>query len=178
MLVVGAESGVQSVKDLVASASASAGKFFYASPGSGTASYLTAEQFREAVGSKARHVGYESKMESLTAVATGRAHVTGASMSATTWEMGGDRPMFSATAGRAVNCRCRARLDPQRLTNHTRYGGYAHRYCSSVQHGHGTNPCLARHQDPIGTAWLLSPRPAHRKVANVIFALISPPSRR
>lgn len=82
MLVVGAESGVQSVKDLVASASASAGKCFYASPGSGTANYLNTEQFLQAMGIKAQHVGYKGKMESLIEFASSRAYFTCVSMAA------------------------------------------------------------------------------------------------
>lgn len=79
---MGAGLGIKSVKELVAFASASPGKIFYASPGAGTANFLNAERFRQAVGIKAQHVGYKGEMESLIEVAAGRAHFTSSSIAA------------------------------------------------------------------------------------------------
>jgi tripartite-type tricarboxylate transporter receptor subunit TctC len=82
VLVVGAGSGIKSVKELVALANANAGKFFFASPGAGTANYLNAVRFHQAVGIKAQHVGFKGESEALIEVAAGRAHFTSSSTAA------------------------------------------------------------------------------------------------
>lgn len=72
VLVVSAEKGYKSVKDLVAAGKANPGKLNYASVGVGTATYMNAEKFRASAGIDAVHVPYKGSPEAITETMTGR----------------------------------------------------------------------------------------------------------
>jgi tripartite-type tricarboxylate transporter receptor subunit TctC len=58
ILVVNAKSGINTVADLVARAKAAPGTFNYSSPGTGTKSYLTAEELKQRAGIEMTHIPY------------------------------------------------------------------------------------------------------------------------
>jgi len=60
------------VKDLVAQAKASPGKFNYGSAGNGSATHMNAEVFRHAAGFQAQHVPFKGTPEALTATISGQ----------------------------------------------------------------------------------------------------------
>jgi len=72
VLVVGADSGIGSVRELIASAKASPGKFSYASSGNGTIIHLTGELFRSMAGLDLLHVPYKGTQLAVPDVAAGR----------------------------------------------------------------------------------------------------------
>jgi tripartite-type tricarboxylate transporter receptor subunit TctC len=72
VLVVSAEKGYKSVRELVAAGKANPGKLNYASVGVGTATYMNAEKFRASAGIDAVHIPYKGSPEAITETMTGR----------------------------------------------------------------------------------------------------------
>jgi tripartite-type tricarboxylate transporter receptor subunit TctC len=72
VLVVSPAKGWKSVKDLVDAAKAKPGSLNYASVGIGTATSMSAEKFKAAVGIEALHVPYKGSPEAITETMTGR----------------------------------------------------------------------------------------------------------
>ena len=72
VLVVSSSSPYQSLADIVAAAKAKPGELTYATPGSGTASHLSAELFQKAAGIKLQHVPYKGAAPALTDVLGGQ----------------------------------------------------------------------------------------------------------
>jgi len=75
ILVANAESGIASVKDLVATAKARPGTIAYSSPGVGTSNHLAVEGIAIAEGIKLLHVPYRGGAPAATAVAAGEVAV-------------------------------------------------------------------------------------------------------
>jgi tripartite-type tricarboxylate transporter receptor subunit TctC len=72
VLVVQADRGFKTVRDLVAAANAKPGAFNFSSPGVGSASHLSAERFRSSAGIQATHVPFKGGVEAMTEVIAGR----------------------------------------------------------------------------------------------------------
>lgn len=72
VLVVSPARGFKTARDLVAAAKAKPGTFNFASPGVGSASHLSAEQFRASAGVQAVHVPFKGGPEAMTEVIAGR----------------------------------------------------------------------------------------------------------
>jgi tripartite-type tricarboxylate transporter receptor subunit TctC len=72
VLVVPADRGFRTARDLVAAAKAKPGSFNFSSPGVGSASHLSAERFRLSAGIKAEHVPFKGGVEAMTEVIAGR----------------------------------------------------------------------------------------------------------
>jgi tripartite-type tricarboxylate transporter receptor subunit TctC len=71
--LVGANSPIKNLSDLVAAAKAQPGKVLFASPGNATVSHLTGELFERAAGIKYTHVPYKGMAQALPDVISGRA---------------------------------------------------------------------------------------------------------
>ncbi len=82
VVVVPADLGARSIKDLIAYTNARPGKIFFATPAVGGADHMNIERFRLAAGIKAQHVAYRGPAESLIEVAAGRAHFTATGLTA------------------------------------------------------------------------------------------------
>ena len=72
-IVVGANSPIKSMADLVAAAKATPGKLLFASPGNATVAHLTGEYFQKVAGIKYTHVPYKGTAQALPDVISGRA---------------------------------------------------------------------------------------------------------
>ena len=72
VLVVGADSGIGSLRELIAAAKASPGRLSYASSGNGTIIHLTGELFRSMAGLDLLHVPYKGTQLAVPDVAAGR----------------------------------------------------------------------------------------------------------
>jgi tripartite-type tricarboxylate transporter receptor subunit TctC len=72
VMVVSPAKGWKTVKDVVDAAKARPGALNYASVGVGTATYMSAEKFKAAVGIDAVHVPYKGSPEAITETMTGR----------------------------------------------------------------------------------------------------------
>jgi len=72
-IVVGADSPIKSMADLVAAAKANPGKLLFASPGNATVSHLSGEYFQKVAGIKYTHVPYKGTAQALPDVISGRA---------------------------------------------------------------------------------------------------------
>lgn len=73
-IVVGANSPIKSMGDLVAAAKANPGKLLFASPGNSTVAHLTGEYFQKVAGIKYTHVPYKGTAQALPDVISGRAN--------------------------------------------------------------------------------------------------------
>lgn len=82
VLVVRQNLPVNSVKELLAYINANAGKANYASPGAGTAAYLSAELFLQITGTKLIHVPYKGTAPSLIDLVGGHVDLTFAQIAA------------------------------------------------------------------------------------------------
>lgn len=71
VIVTGATTGINSLKDLIASAKAKPGTVAFASPGTGSVNHLTAELFADAIGAKLVHVPYRGGVPAAQAVVSG-----------------------------------------------------------------------------------------------------------
>jgi tripartite-type tricarboxylate transporter receptor subunit TctC len=71
--LVGANSPIKNLSDLVAAAKAQPGKVLFASPGNATVSHLAGELFERAAGIKYTHVPYKGMAQALPDVISGRA---------------------------------------------------------------------------------------------------------
>ena len=83
-IVVGANSPIKSMADLVAAAKASPGKLLFASPGNSTVAHLTGEYFQKVAGIKYTHVPYKGTAQALPDVISGRANFYVASIESAT----------------------------------------------------------------------------------------------
>ncbi len=72
VLVIQADRGFKTARDLVAAANAKPGAFNFSSPGVGSASHLSAERFRFSAGIQATHVPFKGGVEAMTEVIAGR----------------------------------------------------------------------------------------------------------
>ena len=72
-IVVGKDSPLKSMADLVAAAKANPGKLLFASPGNATVAHLTGEYFQKIAGIKYTHVPYKGTGQALPDVISGRA---------------------------------------------------------------------------------------------------------
>ena len=72
VLVVSPQSGIKSVKELIAAANAHPGKILFGSAGAGSGTHLNAEKFRLAAGIKATHVAFKGQPEFLLEIVAGR----------------------------------------------------------------------------------------------------------
>ena len=72
-IVVGANSPIKSMADLVAAAKANPGKLLFASPGNATVAHLAGEYFQKVAGIKYTHVPYKGTAQALPDVISGRA---------------------------------------------------------------------------------------------------------
>ena len=72
-LVVGTSSNLTSVTEVISQAKAHPGEMKFASPGIGSASHLSAEQFNIAAGIKVAHVPYKGGPETISAIKNGTA---------------------------------------------------------------------------------------------------------
>lgn len=72
VMVVAADKGYKTVKDVIDAAKAKPGALNYASVGVGTATYMNAEKFRIATGISALHVPYKGSPEAITETVAGR----------------------------------------------------------------------------------------------------------
>jgi len=72
-IVVGKDSPLKSLADLVAAAKASPGKLLFASPGNATVAHLAGEYFQKVAGVKYTHVPYKGTGQALPDVISGRA---------------------------------------------------------------------------------------------------------
>jgi len=72
-IVVGVNSPIKSMADLVAAAKANPGKLLFASPGNATVAHLTGEYFQKVAGIKYTHVPYKGTAQALPDVISGRA---------------------------------------------------------------------------------------------------------
>jgi tripartite-type tricarboxylate transporter receptor subunit TctC len=75
LLVTGPQSGVGSVKELVAAAKADPKRFNYASTGVGSSVHLQGEQFKSAVGIQMAHIPYKGSSQAFTDLAGGSVQV-------------------------------------------------------------------------------------------------------
>lgn len=83
-IVVGANSPIKSMADLVAAAKANPGKLLFASPGNSTVAHLTGEYFQKVAGIKYTHVPYKGTAQALPDVISGRASFYVASIESAT----------------------------------------------------------------------------------------------
>jgi tripartite-type tricarboxylate transporter receptor subunit TctC len=83
-IVVGANSPIKSMADLVAAAKATPGKLLFASPGNATVAHLTGELFQKTAGIKYTHVPYKGTAQALPDVISGRASFFVASIESAT----------------------------------------------------------------------------------------------
>lgn len=74
-LVAGPSADFSSVKEFVAKAKASPGKYSYASVATGSASHLTMEMFKRSAGFQATHVPYRGATPAVTDLLAGNVHV-------------------------------------------------------------------------------------------------------
>jgi tripartite-type tricarboxylate transporter receptor subunit TctC len=72
VLVVGANSPIKSVSELIAAAKANPGKLNYASAGTGSATHVNAEKFRAITGIQATHIPFKGTPETITETVAGR----------------------------------------------------------------------------------------------------------
>jgi len=72
VLVVGANSPIKSVSELIAAAKANPGKLNYASAGTGSATHVNAEKFRATTGIQATHIPFKGTPETITETVAGR----------------------------------------------------------------------------------------------------------
>jgi tripartite-type tricarboxylate transporter receptor subunit TctC len=72
VLVVGANSPLKSVSELIAAAKANPGKLNYASAGTGSATHVNAEKFRAITGIQATHIPFKGTPETITETVAGR----------------------------------------------------------------------------------------------------------
>jgi tripartite-type tricarboxylate transporter receptor subunit TctC len=72
-IVVGKDSPIKSMADLVAAAKANPGKLLFASPGNATVAHLAGEYFQKVAGIKYTHVPYKGTAQALPDVISGRA---------------------------------------------------------------------------------------------------------
>lgn len=83
-IVVGANSPIKSMGDLVAAAKANPGKLLFASPGNATVAHLAGEYFQKVAGIKYTHVPYKGTAQALPDVISGRASFYVASIESAT----------------------------------------------------------------------------------------------
>lgn len=83
-IVVGANSPIKSMADLVAAAKANPGKLLFASPGNATVAHLAGELFQKTAGIKYTHVPYKGTAQALPDVISGRASFFVASIESAT----------------------------------------------------------------------------------------------
>jgi tripartite-type tricarboxylate transporter receptor subunit TctC len=83
-IVVGVNSPIKSMADLVAAAKANPGKLLFASPGNATVAHLTGEYFQKVAGIKYTHVPYKGTAQALPDVISGRASFYVASIESAT----------------------------------------------------------------------------------------------
>jgi tripartite-type tricarboxylate transporter receptor subunit TctC len=83
-IVVGANSPIKSMGDLVAAAKANPGKLLFASPGNATVAHLAGEYFQKVAGVKYTHVPYKGTAQALPDVISGRASFFVASIESAT----------------------------------------------------------------------------------------------
>ncbi len=72
VLVVGANSPIKSLPELIAAAKANPGKLNYASAGTGSATHVNAEKFRAVTGVQATHIPFKGTPETITETVAGR----------------------------------------------------------------------------------------------------------
>ncbi|MDP3702041.1 MAG: tripartite tricarboxylate transporter substrate binding protein [Hylemonella sp.] len=72
VLVVGANSPLKNVQELIATAKANPGKLNYASAGTGSATHVNAEKFRAITGIQATHIPFKGTPETITETVAGR----------------------------------------------------------------------------------------------------------
>lgn len=72
VLVVGANSPIKNVQELIAAAKANPGKLNYASAGTGSATHVNAEKFRAVTGIQATHIPFKGTPETITETVAGR----------------------------------------------------------------------------------------------------------
>jgi tripartite-type tricarboxylate transporter receptor subunit TctC len=72
VLVVGANSPIHSVRELIAAAKAKPGQLNYASAGRGSATHVNAEKFRTATGIEVTHVPFKGTPETIVETISGR----------------------------------------------------------------------------------------------------------
>jgi tripartite-type tricarboxylate transporter receptor subunit TctC len=83
-IVVGKDSPIKSMADLVAAAKANPGKLLFASPGNATVAHLAGEYFQKVAGIKYTHVPYKGTAQALPDVISGRASFYVASIESAT----------------------------------------------------------------------------------------------
>ena len=74
VLTVSSSLGIKTVKELIAMAHASPGKFFFGSTGAGSGTHMTTVRFNMAAGIKPTHVAFKGQPELLIEIVTGRVH--------------------------------------------------------------------------------------------------------
>lgn len=72
VLVVSANSPIKNVRELIAAAKAKPGQLNYASAGTGSATHVNAEKFRNATGIEATHIPFKGTPETITETIAGR----------------------------------------------------------------------------------------------------------
>ncbi len=72
VLVVGANSPIKNVQELIAAAKANPGRLNYASAGTGSATHVNAEKFRAITGIQATHIPFKGTPETITETVAGR----------------------------------------------------------------------------------------------------------
>ena len=75
LLIANTKSGINTVADLVARAKAAPGTFNYSSPGTGTKSYLTAEELKQRAGIDMAHIPYRGAGPAAAAVLEGTVQI-------------------------------------------------------------------------------------------------------
>ncbi len=75
VIVVGAQSPLKTIGDLVAAAKARPGEVNFASPGNGTVAHLTGEQFQKTAGVKFQHIPYKGANQALNDVIGGQVQI-------------------------------------------------------------------------------------------------------
>ena len=75
VIVVGAQSPLKTIGDLVAAAKAKPGEVNFASPGNGTVAHLTGEQFQKTAGVKFQHIPYKGANQALNDVIGGQVQI-------------------------------------------------------------------------------------------------------
>lgn len=74
VIVVSSSLGFKSLKDLIAAANASPGKFFFGTTGAGSGTHMATTRFNMAAGIKPQHVAFKGQPELLIEIVTGRVH--------------------------------------------------------------------------------------------------------
>jgi len=74
VLTISSSLGIKTVKELIAMANASPGKFFFGSTGAGSGTHMTTVRFNMAAGIKPTHVAFKGQPELLIEIVTGRVH--------------------------------------------------------------------------------------------------------